>query len=487
MYWNPLSKFGFIILLAMLILPVSAQDHTPAQTITPLNLRIQPSGESAVITLLNPRTSVVIEGRNTVGNWVLIHSADGSLRGWVATRFLSTPDDFVLDVVSVTEEAVVGGQTIVVEQPAESVPATNPAPVVNVDSGFTGTVIAATLNVRAGADANQPSVGMLTRNTAVVIEGRNAIGNWALVQAGGLRGWVASRYLKLAQGVEIANIPVTGEAVNVAAAPADSPAVSVSPDVAAMEAQLATLPIVPGTTARAHAIFQRGLQVGRRSNLFTKVGDCNSENVAFMYAFDWGSYNLGEFVHLQPTVNYFAGSFARESLAGKGGYSAVTAIDALWADPAVCNPGEASVFCEYRLSKASFSVIMFGANDISRLTPEQYETAMRQILDLSIQANVVPILSTFTTDPAFPDRWAKSLQLNLITVNLAREYDVPIMNFWLAARDLPAAGMTGDNAHLSAKGGRIDFTGEQNQMGFTMRNLVVLQTLDVLRRDLLGG
>ncbi|NDJ75531.1 MAG: hypothetical protein GYB65_04665, partial [Chloroflexi bacterium] len=78
----------------------------------------------------------------------------------------------------------------------------------------------------------------------------------------------------------------------------------------------------------------------------------------------------------------------------------------------------------------------------------------------------------------------KALQLNTITVNLAYEFDVPVINFWKAARPLPTCGLL-DSVHLSTAGPPYGafFTGQENEAGFTLRNLVTLQTLDALRRS----
>ncbi|MCU0514863.1 MAG: SH3 domain-containing protein [Anaerolineae bacterium] len=466
---------------------VPAGPGTPARVLSNnLNVRSGAGSTFTVLAQLPLNAGVVIEARNGIGNWALVNT--GSVRGWVATRYLAWAQDVLLASFPVSGEVIGGAPAAVAEaapaQAAAAAPAGAPG----------GRVIAATLNVRMGAASTQTQLGTLTRGTIVSLEARNSIGDWVLVNANGLRGWVASRFVDFAAGVELAALPVSSEVIGVtapaAAAEGAAPAAALAPggDSAALEAQLAGVPVVPGVTARARSIYAAGIRAGRNPQRFTKVGDCNSENVAFMYGFDWNNYSLGSYGYLQSTIDYFAGSFARPSVAGKVGYSAVTVIDALWADPAVCRSGEAPVWCELRTSNASMVVIMFGANDISILTPERYESALRRILDLSLQANVVPVLSTFPTDPAQPDRWLKALQLNVITVNLAREYDLPVMNFWLAAKTLPGAGMAADNAHLTThSGSSIVFDGTtESTYGFTARNLVVLQTLDALRQGL-GG
>jgi|GEM_PF-833964 len=462
---------------------------TPASVLTDkLNLRSGPGSSYSALAQLPLKSSVLIEGRNSVGNWLLINTTSG--RGWVASRYISWQiSETPLANLAVTGEII--GQTpeAIVAQAAPEVDAAGVA----VATGSQGKIIAASLNMRISANRTGTQVGTLARGIVVAVEARNTFGDWVLVNNGTLRGWVSTRFVDFDNGVTLANLPVSGEVIGQPVAQAAEGAaaptgpLAVSGDVGAMEAQLSAIPVVPVVTARAIELYQAALRAGRNPQRFTKIGDCNSENAAFMKGFDWNNYNLGNYGYLQGTVDYFAGSFAQDSVAGKVGYSAVTVTDSIWGDPNLCKAGEAPAYCEVRTSNAAFTIIMFGANDISILTPERYGSALRRILDLTIQGRSVPILSTFTTDPSQPDRWAKALQLNLITVNVAREYDLPVMNFWQAAKSLPSAGMSGDNAHLTThSGSTIAFDGNENQYGFTMRNLVTLQTLDAVRQGV-GG
>lgn len=460
---------------------------TPATVLTDkLNLRTGPGSNYKALAQLALNSNVLIEGRNSVGNWVLINTTSG--RGWVASRYIGwQTSETPLENLPVTGEIIGQSAEPVVAQAAPETAADAAVP-----AGSGGKVIAASLNVRISANRTGTQVGSLARGTVVAVEGRNQVGDWVLVNNGTIRGWVSTRFIDFDEGVVLASLPVSTEVIGQPAAQAAEGAapagpLAVSGDVAAMEAQLSAIPVVPGITARTIELYQAALRAGRNPQRFTKIGDCNSENAAFMKGFDWNNYNLGNYGYLQGTVDYFSGSFAQDSVAGKVGYSAVTVIDSTWADPNLCRSGEAPAYCEVRTSNAAFTIIMFGANDISILTPERYETALRRILDLTIQGRSVPILSTFTTDPSQPDRWAKALQLNLITVNVAREYDLPVINFWAAAKALPAAGMSGDNAHLTThSGSTIAFDGSENQYGFTMRNLVTLQALDAIRQGV-GG
>ncbi len=339
------------------------------------------------------------------------------------------------------------------------------------------------LNVRSGPGLEYPVMTTIPRGASFLVTGRNPVGNWVLItlDAHETRGWVASRYVVWEDDVPLAALPVVDPVL-------DAPVPQVSPpqDEGTLLETLAAVPLVSGIGEHTRAMYATGQGVGNRPHVLARVGDCNSESYAFLAPLDVGNYDLGPYAHLQDTVSFFAGSFARQSVAARTGFSALSVLDALWADPEQCQPGESPLWCEYRAIRPAVAVIMFGTNDVHTLTPEQYTSALRRILDFSLRRGTIPLLSTFTGDPEDP-RWLAVLHYNALTINLAREYDVPLMNFWLAARELPNGGMAADGIHLSYSGSpRVSFRGEETQWGFSARNLLTLQALDELRRVVLS-
>jgi hypothetical protein len=233
--------------------------------------------------------------------------------------------------------------------------------------------------------------------------------------------------------------------------------------------------------------------LGTEPRAFTKSGDGKTDTSYFLAALDWGAYDLGPYRDLEPSVDYYAGWFSHVSLAGQVGYNALTILDPLWVDPKICAPqdGEGVLACEYRLNRPSVVVMMFGPNDMINLTEQQFTDAVRQILDLSINDSVIPVITTFTWHE---DRdWLTALRFNVILVDLADEYGVPLINFWRAARDLPNLGLVEGYTHLTASdlpGGDfvVSFAhGEETESGYALRNLLTLQVLDRLRREVLAG
>jgi lysophospholipase L1-like esterase len=279
-------------------------------------------------------------------------------------------------------------------------------------------------------------------------------------------------------------LPITEQQVSAAAPTANDD----SGQVGEWEAFLNNVPVIPTISDHVRQIYRQGLQMGNHAHVIAKIGDCNTENYAFLSPLDSGNEDLGPYSNLQPAVEYFKGSFSLDSVAGRTGYSALTVLDSTWADPRVCQPGESSAYCEIRRRHASVAIIMFGSNDIFTLTADQYESSIRQIIEMSIAHGTIPILTTATNRRELGNKWATLLQFNVITVNLARQYDVPVINFWLAAQSLPGGGISSDLAHLTYSGSpRVSFNGEEKIAGFSLRNLVTLQALEAVRQAVAGS
>ena len=66
------------------------------------------------------------------------------------------------------------------------------------------------------------------------------------------------------------------------------------------------------------------------------MGDSTTEIPFFLARFDEGPYDLGEYGYLQSVIDYFPGSFARDSVSVRVGLYSYTLFDPIWADKAVC-------------------------------------------------------------------------------------------------------------------------------------------------------
>ncbi len=236
-----------------------------------------------------------------------------------------------------------------------------------------------------------------------------------------------------------------------------------------------SLPVIPQVSPTVREIFAQGLSLGNNPNTFSKVGDCGSTPAWFLGDFDRGPrfYSLGEHTGLEGVIQAFQGSYGRTSLAAKSGFNASSVFSLLWADRTQCNANETPLACEYRVHKPAFAFITLGSNDVYH--QDTFEQQMRAIIEFSIEQGVVPIVSTKA------DNLEGDGSLNATIAQLAREYDVPLWNYWLAVQPLPDFGLQEDQVHLTWGPNQFDDP-QAMKSAWATRNLTALQTLDAVWR-----
>jgi uncharacterized protein YraI len=364
-------------------------------------------------------------------------------------------------------------------------------------------VTTAELNVRSAPNTNGSTLNRVPKDTTLILEARNENSTWALARTldGGVRGWVSAGFLDPASGVSVAALPVSVERFGEAATANTTNSVSALVNIPAaasqpidnMVARLESTPLFSNmSTGAIRRIYSRGLSLGNRKNVFTRVGDSITASQPFMWGIGGPEQNLGSYSYLQATVDFFSvpprdgysNSFGYNSMAAQSAFNAAAVLDDMWADPSVCLAEESPLECEYRLSKPSVAIVMLGSVDVQIYDLETYTRAMRQIVKISVDSGVIPVLTTF---PMAPDHmyYEKSLQFNMVILDLARSNGIPLINLWRAARSLPDNGLGPDRYHLSQGPTYYTFTGEENLYGLTLRNLMTLQALDELRRNVL--
>jgi len=252
----------------------------------------------------------------------------------------------------------------------------------------------------------------------------------------------------------------------------------------AEDAPITTLNYLSGVTSHAREIFLAGQALGKQDFVFSMVGDSNTDNPAFMLPFDVGGYDLGSYSDLQLTVDYFKGSFSRDSAAAVGGFSTTKVLDPANADGR-CNGGESPLACEYRLNQPSVALILLGTGD--QHTWQGFEARYRQIIEYTIAQGIVPVLITKADDLESLENTAPVGYINTTIRQLAVEYDVPLLDLRRAVEGLPNHGCIADGFHYNTPpdGRSAVFDDAHLQYGYTMRNLTALQALDALRQYVL--
>lgn len=321
-------------------------------------------------------------------------------------------------------------------------------------------------------DRSNPIIGVLIPQAKVILEARNADSTWVLGRSidGMVRGWMESRYLDLDAGTTINMLPVGSEILFVDTLPTG--------DYSTID--LYNYPVLPTVTEHTRMIFESGRAQGRDLDSLSKIGDCISDNRHFLSPFGWGQYNLGIYAQLQPVIDHYGVSLTYDSQSAYNGLVTNAALDPIFANSLACEPGESPLRCEYRVHNSSVAIIMFGAQDLLFTSPDDFDRNLRQIVHETIQAGIIPILSTF---PGNLDLWTRAIRYNQIVVQIALDYDIPLMNLWRALDPLPNHGLNTDGRHLSLPlTDSGDLTQPNLQKGYPLRNLITLQALDVVWR-----
>lgn len=239
------------------------------------------------------------------------------------------------------------------------------------------------------------------------------------------------------------------------------------------------MPAVPVTVSdRARAIYERGLALGNDPTRFSIIGDCQNVSSYFLSVFEKpGEYSLGtQYAYLQPTIDYYKGSFSRTSLAVKGGFNAAAVLSPLRADPKSCDAGESPLDCELRTWNPSV-VIVSMETWWSEKPAAEYDKYMRKVLDRIIESGALPIIATKA------DNLEGDNSINATIAQIAYEYDIPLWNYWAAVQPLPGRGLWADGFHLTFARNFFDDPVRMKN-AWPWRNLTALQTLDVVRKAL---
>jgi hypothetical protein len=239
------------------------------------------------------------------------------------------------------------------------------------------------------------------------------------------------------------------------------------------------MPAVPtGVSDSMREVYQLGLELGNDPTRFSVIGDCQNVSSYFLSVFEQpGEFSLGdEYAYLQPTIDYYQGSYSHVSVAVKGGFNVAAILSPLRADPKVCNPNESPLDCELRLWKPS---VVFVSMETwwSEKPEEEYDKYMRRVIERILETGAVPIIATKA------DNLEGDHGINSTVAQIAYDYDIPLWNFWAAVQPLADKGLSPDGFHLTF--GRNFFDDPKRmQNAWPWRNLTALQTLDVVRKSL---
>ena len=334
--------------------------------------------------------------------------------------------------------------------------------------------------VHSGPGHTFNDVAMLNAGVPVNIIERNRVGNWVHVTRTSddgavvyMDGWVMTGYLNYDNNFHLSQIPVNTEVADA------------DPDNADFQstADLYAVPMISEVSRAMQGVYRYGQALGNQSGVVTKVGDSVSTNPLYLNPMSQDDYDLGPYDFLEDTVKYFGPSLASGSVASRIGMTTYVVFDPLWADKEFCQPAETPLTCEYRIKRPSIAMILFGPNDVRHMTDAEFAVQIQQIVEQSLDQGIVPVLSTFSVHPD-DTLWWQAINFNLRLTEIANEHEVPLINFWAAARILPEYGLDEDGIHIANSGfPNIKFsTGHEAWYGTSLQNLLAIRMLDEIRR-----
>jgi hypothetical protein len=317
------------------------------------------------------------------------------------------------------------------------------------------------------------SRGVLGAGIEVTILERNAIGNWLYVERTNrsgivtISGWVLTGYLNTGDTIPLSEVPINTDVRDAAPQNVNSQSMR----------RLYAIPIIPEVSAAMHAVYALGQEHGNDSHTVTKVGDSLSAGDGYLTVMSSDNYDLNPYDYLEETFLYFRDSLAEPSVSAQIGMSSFVIFDPMWANAELCEGNESPLECEYRRKQPAIAMIMFGPNDVRAMDTETYTEQMSQIVEDTLELGIIPVLSTFSCDPDEEFFW-QSINFNLALIDIANEYQVPLINLWAAARVLPNYGLDEDRIHLLTSGFDHLYypTGHEAWYGVSLQNLLALRT-----------
>jgi len=328
------------------------------------------------------------------------------------------------------------------------------------------------LRLRSAPTTDSITRQFLNAGEELVVLQTSADGVWTEVRltSTGLQGWVATEFIE----------PVGG--------PVAPPSAFTFEDVV-----YNGVTILSGVNQNSIDIFRRGQTMGNRANVFTKVGDSITFTPWFLDSVGDGLYTLDQHAYLQDAINWFIAepardenSFKHNSVAMDSGWNAYLMQNPDYANPSLCQVGETPLECEYRITRPSIALIMFGTNDVGFMDGIAFRQNMEWIVQTSIDNGVIPVISTI---PNRRDRQEEVPGFNRIIRDVARKYNIPLWDYNAILATLPNEGLSGDGIHpnSSPRGqvGQADFTDANLQYGFPMRNFTALQVLNSLLQQVI--
>lgn len=304
-----------------------------------------------------------------------------------------------------------------------------------------------------------PKASAVRKGEFHAVRGRSASGRWVQLDA----GWLLTDLAAFTSGriEDVSVVPVAARSAATAVRPAKT--------VRATAAAPAWPKWAPRITEKHRAIYAAAPKAGKDLGMFTVVGDCNSQPPVYLRRVANGEFDGSRTdPRLQRVIAKFEASFGRISLAAKGGFGTAAMSDPTWADGALCDAGVGPFECEIWVSRASVVFIELGTGD--QYTWQSFEEHYRPLVQLALRKGVLPVLVT-KADDLESREGAPADFINSVVRKVAVDFDVPLLDFYAATRDLPNFGLIDEGD----KDFHLDGAGMHRHIEATLMTLAALE------------
>lgn len=232
---------------------------------------------------------------------------------------------------------------------------------------------------------------------------------------------------------------------------------------------------------RAHAA--RG--PAQDDDVFAKVGDSITVSTSFVHCFAGTRVDLAGRDTLAPTIAFFSAGdaagtdpYVRESLSAGVGWSAGMALAG----------SPSPLDRELDAIDPRFAALMYGTNDVGFVDYDTYLRNMTEIVDRMLARGVLPVLSSIPPRDDSASADARVPAYGGLVRALAQSRGLPFVDFHRELLAIPGHGLAGDGVHPQAySGGACVFTAAGLAYAANVRNLLVIEALDRMRRVVLEG
>ena len=247
-------------------------------------------------------------------------------------------------------------------------------------------------------------------------------------------------------------------------------------------------PLSDEVIANAQRLYQAGLAQGNDPDSFILIGDSNDAQSRFFQAFGTGRYTLGEYAYLQPVIDAYnaTGSFGAVYATSDHGMTLSTLMDPAFVNPALCPQATSVLDCTLQRYQPSVAIIYMGTYDTCFTPFDVYRENFERAMELLTARGVIAILTEYTV--ALDEGcWESTPAYTAVIRDMAAQYQMPWIELSAHVEALPQEGMEDDGWHLSWPDNyHTSFSGGEDLYGSTQRELLTLQMLYLLRRDVMG-